>query len=60
MCDGLDRSQIDVTSSGLASERSHKGQGTVRRHSAGTNTVVQDRSSDVRGRGEVNVGKRVG
>ena len=25
---------------------SHKGQGTVRRHSAGTNTVVRDRSSD--------------
>ena len=44
----------------LGPESSHKKQGTVRRHSAGTNTVDQHRSSDVRGRGQVNAGKRGG
>ena len=41
MRDGKDRSHIDVASSGLATERSRKGQGTVRRHSAGTKIVDQ-------------------
>jgi hypothetical protein len=41
VCDGYGRSHIEVTSSGLASEQSHKGQGTVRRHSAGASNVDQ-------------------
>jgi hypothetical protein len=48
VCDGMDRSHVDVASSGLATERSHKGQGTVRRHSAGTNIVDQPEAGTAR------------
>ena len=48
MCDGYGRSHIEVTSSGLASEQSHKGQGTVRRHPTGTNIVDQPEAATAR------------
>jgi hypothetical protein len=48
VCIGVDRSQVDVPSDGLATGRSLKGQGTVRRHSAGTNIVDQPNAVTVR------------